>query len=96
MRARLPVDPWALLSIVLVLAGWQLAAWHHNTVLFPGPWRTALAIVENFHLISEELINTLRRAFTAFGLSVLVMVPFGIACGRLRPLGMIVDPILNS
>jgi len=95
MSARLPVDPWALLSIVLVLAGWQLAAWHYNTVLFPGPWQTALAIVENFHAISEELINTLRRAFTAFGLSVLVMVPFGIACGRLRPLGTIVDPILE-
>lgn len=95
MRARLPVDPWALLSIMLVLAGWQLAAWHYNTVLFPGPWRTALAAIENFHLISEELLNTLRRAFTAFGLSVLVMVPFGIACGRLRPLGMIVDPILE-
>jgi NitT/TauT family transport system permease protein len=52
-------------------------------------------VANNFHLISQELVNTLRRAFTAFGLSVLVMVPLGIACGRLRLLGMIVDPVLE-
>ena len=95
MKMRLPFDPWAVLSIALVLAGWQLVAWHHDTVLFPGPWQTARAIVDNFHTITGELGNTLRRAFTAFGLSVLVMVPFGIACARLRPLGLIVDPILE-
>jgi NitT/TauT family transport system permease protein len=52
-------------------------------------------MVENAHAIVAEMGNTLRRAFTAFGLSALVMVPFGIACGRLRPLGLIVDPILE-
>jgi NitT/TauT family transport system permease protein len=89
------LDPWALLSIALVLGTWQLVAWSYNTVLFPGPWETALAIMANAHAIAGEMGNTLRRAFTAFGLSALVMVPFGIACGRLRPLGLIVDPILE-
>ena len=89
------VDPWALLSVALVLALWQLVSWHYHTVLFPGPWQTTIAIVQNFSTIVTELVNTLRRAFTAFGLSVLVMVPFGIACGRLRWLGLIVDPILE-
>ncbi len=93
-EARWP-DPWGLLSIALVLGGWQLVAWSYDTVLFPGPWQTAVAIVQNFPTIVGEIGNTLRRAFTAFGLSVLVMVPFGIACGRLRPLGLIVDPILE-
>src|SRR5262245_38802149 len=88
-------DPWSLLSIALVLGAWQLIAWSHDTVLFPGPWRTALSVVENFNTIAGEMGNTLRRAVTAFGLSVLVMVPFGIACGRLRLLGLIVDPILE-
>jgi NitT/TauT family transport system permease protein len=88
-------DPWALLSIALVLGAWQLIAWSYNTVLFPGPWETGLAIVANAQAIAGEMGNTLRRAFTAFGLSALVMVPFGIACGRLRPLGLIVDPILE-
>jgi NitT/TauT family transport system permease protein len=88
-------DPWSLLSIVLVLGAWQLVAWRHDTVLFPGPWQTAVSAVENFGAIAGEMGNTLRRAFTAFGLSALVMVPFGIACGRLRPLGLIVDPILE-
>jgi NitT/TauT family transport system permease protein len=97
MRQSLPrwIDPWALLSIALVLGAWQLVAWRHATVLFPGPWETAVAMVENAPAIAAEMGNTLRRAFTAFGLSVLVMVPFGIACGRLRPLGLIVDPILE-
>ncbi len=89
------VDPWSALSIVLVLGGWQLVAWSYHTVLFPGPWQTAAAVIDNFGVIAVEVGNTLRRAFTAFGLSVVVMVPFGIACGRLRPLGLIVDPILE-
>ena len=88
-------DPWSLLSIALVLGAWQLVAWSHDTVLFPGPWRTAVSVAENFRAIAGEMGNTLRRAFTAFGLSALLMVPFGIACGRLRPLGLIVDPILE-
>jgi NitT/TauT family transport system permease protein len=88
-------DPWSLFSIALVLGVWQLAAWRHATVLFPGPWETALAIGQNWPTIIAEIGNTLRRAFSAFCLSALAMVPFGIACGRLRPLGLIVDPILE-
>lgn len=93
--SRLPVNWWGVLSFGLVLAGWQAAAWHFDTVLFPGPWQTAVAVADNFGTIASQMGDTLRRAFTAFGLSVLVMVPFGIACGRLRPLGLIVDPILE-
>ena len=93
---RLPaINLWGVLSIAVVLGVWQAAAWHYDTVLFPGPWQTAQAIVANFATIAGEMGNTLRRAFTAFGLSVLVIVPFGIACGRLRPLGMVVDPMLE-
>jgi NitT/TauT family transport system permease protein len=95
MKARSPFDPWGLFSIALVFALWQLAAWRYDSVLFPGPWTTAVTFVDNFPAIFAELINTLRRAFIAFGLSVLIMVPFGIACGRIRPLGMVVDPILE-
>jgi NitT/TauT family transport system permease protein len=86
---------WGLLSVALVLAGWQLTAWHFDSVLFPGPFETARAIALNFSTIIYEIGNTLRRALTAFALSVVFMVPFGIACGRLRWLGMIVDPILE-
>jgi NitT/TauT family transport system permease protein len=86
---------WGALSIVVVLGVWQLVAWHFGSVLFPGPLETARAFAANFSTISDEVGNTLRRAFTAFGISVLIMVPLGIACGRLRWLGMIVDPILE-
>ena len=89
------VNVWGALSVALVLTGWQLVAWHYHTVLFPGPWETAVSVVTDFRTIAYEIGITLGRAFTAFGLSVLVMVPFGIACGRLRPLGLIVDPILE-
>ena len=84
MTRRWLPDPWSLLSIVLVLGGWQLVAWSYHTVLFPGPWETAIAVTENWSAIASEIGNTIRRAFTAFGISVLIMVPFGIACGRLR------------
>ena len=89
------IDPWAAASVIGVLAVWHLIALGHDTPLFPGPWQTAQAIVNNFPTIATEVGNTLRRAFTAFGLSVLIMVPFGIACGRIRRLGMIVDPVLE-
>lgn len=95
LPVNLSVNGWGVLSVALVLGCWQAVAWHFDTVLFPGPWQTAQAIAANFDTIAGEMGDTLRRAFTAFALAVLVMVPFGIACGRLRPLGMIVDPILE-
>jgi NitT/TauT family transport system permease protein len=95
MRMRLPFDPLGLLSIAIVLSLWQLAAWRYDSVLFPGPWTTAVTFLDNLPAILTELFNTLRRALIAFGLSVLIMIPFGIACGRIRVLGMIVDPILE-
>ena len=95
MKSRWAVNPWGVLSILLVLAVWQVVALRFDTVLFPGPQQTARAIVADFSTIVVQLGNTLRRAFTAFGLSVMVMVPLGIACGRLRRLGLIVDPILE-
>ncbi len=95
MTRKWLVDPWAAVSIIGVLSVWHLIAWGHDTVLFPGPWQTAQAVANNFPAIATEVGNTLRRAFTAFGLSVLIMVPFGIACGRIRLLGKIVDPVLE-
>ena len=95
MRALRAINPWGLLSVVLVLAAWQLVAWHFDTVLFPGPWQAAQSIVGNFGTILGQMGNTLRRAFTAFAISLVIMVPFGVACGRLRLLGMIVDPVLE-
>jgi NitT/TauT family transport system permease protein len=91
----LAINWWGVLSVIVVLAAWQGVAWHFDTVLFPGPWQTAVAMVDNAGAIFGEIGNTLRRAFTAFGLSLALMVPFGIACGRIRPLGLIVDPILE-
>src|SRR5215510_13457913 len=88
-------DPWSVFSVALVLGAWQLLAWRHDTVLFPGPLQTALSMAESFHTIASEMGNTLRRAATAFGLSLLVMVPLGIACGRLRLLGLVIDPVLE-
>ncbi|HVV94441.1 MAG TPA: ABC transporter permease [Hyphomicrobiales bacterium] len=92
---RPAINWWGVLSVVVVLAAWQGIARHFNTVLFPGPYETAIAMWDNAGAIFGEIGNTLRRAFTAFGLSLAIMVPFGIACGRIRPLGLIVDPILE-
>jgi NitT/TauT family transport system permease protein len=89
------INWWGVLSVIVVLLAWQGVAWHFATPLFPGPWQTAVAIHDNYGAILGEIGNTLRRAFTAFGLSLAIMVPFGIACGRIRPLGLVVDPILE-
>lgn len=95
MTSRQLPSAWGGLSILAALALWQAAAWHYATPLFPGPWQTWLAIRDNLPAIAGEMLNTLRRAFSAFALSVVVMVPFGVACGRLRLLGALVDPVLE-
>lgn len=59
------------------------------------PWETAISVVTNFRTIAYEIGITLGRAFTAFGLSVLIMVPPSVSPVVACALGLIVDPILE-
>lgn len=89
------LSPWSLAGIAALLAAWQGAALAYHSVLVPGPYDTLCAGIANAGTIAEQMAITLRRAATAFSLSVVTMVPLGIVGGRIRTVGLYLDPLLE-
>ena len=91
MRA---INVWGALSVALVLSGWQIAlALRHGPVSWPLGDRSCGR--DQFpHDRARARQHAAPRLHRVRPLG-LVMVPFGIACGRLRALGLVVDPILE-
>lgn len=84
----------ALVPLTLVLL-WQLGAWHAGSPLVPGPWQVAVAAVTETPEILRQLSITLIRAAEGFALAFALMVPLGIFLGRLRLIGLLLEPLMD-
>lgn len=80
------------LGIVLL---WQLVAMGQTTPLFPGPGKVAVAIWTNAPVILSELGVTLLRAAAGFALAAVTMIPLGIFLGRVRVIGVVLEPLMD-
>lgn len=78
-----------------ILLLWQIIAVIKASPLFPGPIKVAIAIGHNFSTIISELGYTLMRAGAGFALAAVLMIPLGIFLGRVRVIGMVVEPIMD-
>lgn len=85
----------ALVLPVIVVILWQLLAFRHQSVLFPGPLSIAYAIQNNIGAILGQLTFTLSRVLIALVIAVVSMIPLGIALGRIRLLGLIFEPLID-
>ncbi len=93
----------ALLGIVLLLGGWQVAAL--NSEGFPTPWQTAqsaaVLFADPFYVagpndqgIGWNVLASLKRVAIGFGLAALVGIPAGFMIGRFRFLAGMFNPVI--
>ncbi|VDZ61815.1 Bicarbonate transport system permease protein CmpB [Serratia odorifera] len=94
----------AALGMVLVLAVWQIAAL--NSQGFPTPlatWQAALTLFAdpfysagpNDQGIGWNVLASLQRVATGFGLAALVGIPAGFLLGRFAFLAQMLNPIIS-
>ena len=88
-------DVWSFAVPIGILVLWQLGSMNYATPLFPGPFKVAVAIANNFSVIVSQLGFTLMRAALGFALAVVLMIPLGIFLGRVRIVGRILEPIMD-
>ncbi|MCG7393812.1 ABC transporter permease [Microvirga sp. ACRRW] len=87
---------WPVLSIVVLVAAWQVAAFFSDPRLFPGPGRVGTTLVEaglDGALFSNIGI-TLARVLASFILAMAIGTAIGIALGRILLLNRLFDPWL--
>lgn len=88
---RLPLE---LLSVVVVLALWQLLASLFPSRLFPSPWAIASEIwrLTAAGKLLPDLGKTLTRVITGFTIAMLLGTAIGILVGRVRVLDRLLAP----
>ncbi|ANY82444.1 ABC transporter permease (plasmid) [Microvirga ossetica] len=87
---------WLALSIVAMVAAWQVAAYFSDPRLLPGPGRIGATLVEaglDGSLFTNISI-TLARVFASFVLAMTIGSAIGIALGRAPLLNRFFDPWL--
>lgn len=89
---------WALPLLGFLLT-WQILvmAGVFNRVVIPPPTRVAQAVWEFFATgtIWPHMIDSLQRAVTGFGISILLGLPLGILIGWFKVFDRIVGPVLE-
>lgn len=86
-----------ILTWVVVVALWALAAQFSNELLFPGPLQTlegSSEVIENGQLLLFAWIS-LRRVLIGWGLGILIGVPLGVLIGRIVPIRKLLEPFIN-
>jgi ABC-type nitrate/sulfonate/bicarbonate transport system permease component len=88
-----------VLSILVLLGLWELAAWHfNNSLIMPTPASAFSALAKAAHDpgVLTDLGITLRRVGTGFGCALLIGLALGYLMGSSRAALRLLDPLLNS
>ena len=90
-RLNLP----GLAFLITLAALWQPAAFLKHSPTFPGFTTVVGALYADRDQLFGELAHTLLRAAAGFALALGTMLPLGVLLGRVRPLGEIVEPVVE-
>lgn len=89
-----------LLAIAVVVLIWQFLTWlrWQPEWILPSPQATWNALWAQYEqdILVESVINSVRRAFQGFALSILIATPLGLALGLVKPLRAIFGPIVTG
>jgi NitT/TauT family transport system permease protein len=88
---------WPLLTAALLLAVWHYSVIWTATKVFPSPLSVEKGLVElaHKHVLWADIIDSLRRVATGFGLAAIIGIPFGLALGWYPALNQIFNPVLQ-
>jgi ABC-type nitrate/sulfonate/bicarbonate transport system permease component len=88
----------SLLSILVVLAIWQLAATQVSDLILPPPSAVLARIAELafFARLSTALSQSLVQLGLGFALTLVVAIPLGVVIGRSAVLGRMFEPLITA
>ncbi len=87
-----------LLALLTVLVLWDIIARGYNSdLLLPSPWKVGIAFVKALHdeEVLSNLVLTLTRVLTGFGLALLIGGSLGFVMAKSKLVMQAIDPILN-
>jgi len=90
---------YPLFTVAVFIALWRSASWFYNSnLLLPPPEKTAVALWHNLHDLSvmKNLLLTLRRVLTGFGIACAIGLPLGFAMGASKTAFRLFDPFTSS
>ncbi|MCP1676399.1 NitT/TauT family transport system permease protein [Natronocella acetinitrilica] len=82
-----------IVTALVIIGGWELAAMNANPLLVPRPSSVAVAGWEM--LLSGELLRAFNQSFISFGTGFLISLVFGIAIGVLMGVSKVIEKILD-
>ncbi len=91
--SRLQSRSIQIITALVVVGGWELAAMNANPLLVPRPSSISVAGWEM--LLSGELLKSFHESFTSFGTGFLISFVVGIAIGVLMGVSKVVEKILD-
>jgi len=81
--------------MMVCLLAWELSARQADSVNFPSFLRVVQSLWQERNALMPEFLITLSRAASGLALAIVVMVPAGIAIGRIRAVGAVCEPLIN-
>lgn len=88
-----------LITLTVVLVIWQLAAnAYKSDLLLPPPWKSAKAFLFAIHDVGtlKNLLLTLQRVMTGFGIALTVGLSLGFLMGYSKTAMQLIDPVLGT
>ena len=88
---------WPVFTAVCVLLLWQLSVRWSGTHVLPSPVEVARGMAElmHKHVLWGDIVDSLRRVLTGFGLAVAVGIPLGLFLGWHPAVNGMVNPVLQ-
>jgi NitT/TauT family transport system permease protein len=90
---------YPLITLAVFIAIWQTASGvYKNDLLLPPPMKTLSALGRAFldASILSNLLLTLKRVLTGFGIACAIGLPMGFAMGASRAVFQLFDPLISS
>jgi NitT/TauT family transport system permease protein len=82
---------WRVMTLVILVLLWWLAARQAGRNLVPTPLVTLFAAIDLFDFSDGRIYGALRDSlavyFSGYGIAILIGIPFGLLLGGFRPLG---------
>ncbi len=89
---RIGVITWLLLLLI-----WSVAAHFTSPTFLPGPWKTIQGVpsIAKNGILFQDIRISLIRVIKGWSLGIVFAIPLGLLIGRFEKFGWLLEPLLN-